>query len=158
MATVHLIHGFLGVGKTSFARRLEQSLPAIRFTHDEWMARLYGTDPPPEIFPEYFRRVSDQIASVWPRCVELGCDVVLDLNFWSRRQRDETRARIAEIGADSRLYRLACSDEEAWRRIENRNADLRGSLFISRSAFDALKKRFEPLLPDEERTEIGDSE
>ena len=87
MATVHLIHGFLGVGKTSFARRLEQSLPAIRFTHDEWMARLYGTDPPPEIFPEYFRRVSDQIASVWPRCAELGCDVVLDLNFWSRRHR-----------------------------------------------------------------------
>jgi predicted kinase len=158
MATVHLIHGFLGAGKTTFARRLEQSLPASRFTHDVWMARLYGTDPPLEMFPEYFRRVSDQIASVWLRCAEPGCDVVLDLNFWSRRQRDETRARIAEIGADSRLYRFACSDEEAWRRIESRNADLRGSLFISRSTFDALKKRFEPLAPDEERTEIGDSE
>jgi predicted kinase len=35
MATAHLIHGFLGVGKTTLARRLEQMIPAIRFSHDE---------------------------------------------------------------------------------------------------------------------------
>jgi hypothetical protein len=43
------------------------------------MARLYGADPPLEQFPEFFRRVSDQIGAVWPRCLELGLDVVLDL-------------------------------------------------------------------------------
>ena len=156
MATVHLIHGFLGTGKTTFARHLEKSLPAIRFTHDEWMARLYGSDPPAELFAEYFQRVSDLIASVWPRCAELGADVVLDLNFWTRRQRDETRARVAAIGARARLYRLACTDAEAWQRIERRNADLSGALFISRATFETLKDRFEPLGPDEERTEVGD--
>ena len=30
------------------ARRLERSIPAIRFSHDEWMTRLYGDDPPVE--------------------------------------------------------------------------------------------------------------
>ena len=45
MATAHLIHGFLGAGKTTFARELEQNIPAIRFSHDEWMTRLYGDDP-----------------------------------------------------------------------------------------------------------------
>jgi predicted kinase len=45
MATAHLIRGFLGVGKTMLARRLEQDIPAIRFSHDEWMTRLYGDDP-----------------------------------------------------------------------------------------------------------------
>ena len=158
MATVHLIHGFLGSGKTTFARQLEESLPAIRFTHDEWMSRIYGEDPPVERFAEYFLRVSDQIASVWPRCAELGLDVVLDLNFWARKQRDEARAGIAAIGADAILYRLACSDEEAWRRIEKRNRDLQGELFISRNTFEILQGRFEPLDSDEERVEVrGDS-
>jgi predicted kinase len=151
-----MIHGFLGAGKTTFARRLEKTLPAIRFSHDEWMARLYGSDPPVERFADYYRRVSDQIASVWPRCAELGLDVVLDLNFWSREQRDETRSRIAGVGADAWLYRLACSDAEAWCRIEKRNADLRGALVITRVTFVALKERFEPLDPDEARTEVND--
>jgi len=150
MATAYLIHGFLGAGKTTFARQLEQSLPAIRFTHDEWMARLYGADPPVEHFPEYFRRVSDQIAAVWPRCLELGLDVVLDLNLWTRRQRDEVRARVVELGATPRLYRLACPDETAWLRVQERNANPGGSLYVSRETFEGLRSRFEPLEADED--------
>jgi predicted kinase len=53
MPTAHLIHGYVGAGKTTFARRLEQELPAIRFSHDEWMTRLYGDDPPVDQFPEF---------------------------------------------------------------------------------------------------------
>ena len=154
MATAHLIHGFLGAGKTTFARQLERELPAIRFSQDEWMAHLYGNDPPPDEFPIFFRRISELIARLWPRCLELGVDVILDLNFWSRRERDETRATAIALGASTRLYRLACTEEEAWRRIEHRNRNLDGSLFISRNTFEVLKARFEPLGDDEERTEL----
>jgi predicted kinase len=155
MAVAHLIHGFLGAGKTTFAKKLEREVPAIRFTHDEWMARPYGNDPPVEHFQEFVRRVSDQMAEVWPRCLELGLDVVLDLGFWMREQRDRVRQKVAIIGGKTRLYRLTCSDEEAWKRIEQRNTDLKGSLFIARSTFEPLKLRFEPLGGDEERLEIG---
>lgn len=152
--TVHLIHGYLGAGKTTFACNLERDLPAIRFTHDEWMARLYGEDPPVNDFPVYYRRVSDQIGTLWPRCLELGVDVVLDLNFWSRAQRDSTRATALTLGANVVLYRLICAEEEAWRRIDDRNRRLEGNLFIDRNTFNVLQTRFEPLGDDEERTEI----
>jgi predicted kinase len=155
MATAHLIHGFIGVGKTTFARQLEERLPAIRFSHDEWMARLYGDDPPVEHFAEFYRRVWEQMEGVWPRCLELGLNVVLDFGFWTRRERDAVRATVATMGAQSRLYRVTCSEEEAWRRIERRNADLKGSLFIARNTFEMLKARFEPLGSDEECIEIG---
>jgi predicted kinase len=155
MATAHLIHGFLGVGKTTFARELEQRIPAIRFSHDEWMTRLYGDDPPVEHFAEFYRRVYEQIEEVWPRCLELGLDVVLDFGFWWRQERDAVRAKVAAVGGQTRLYRLTCPEDEAWRRIEKRNTDLRGSLYIARNTFEILKDRFEPLDADEERIEIA---
>ena len=156
MPTAHMIHGYLGAGKTAFAQRLEQELPAIRFTHDEWMARLYGIDPPVEHFADYGSRVSAQIDSLWSRCLQLGLDVVLDLNFWTRRDRDATRMKARSLGAAVRLYRLTCPDEVAWRRIERRNASLGGSsLFIARNTFEVLRAKFEPLDPDEEWEEIA---
>lgn len=50
------------------------------------------------------------------------------------------------MGAEARLYRVTCSEEDAWRRIEERNTDLWGSLFIARNTFEVLKSRFEPLV------------
>lgn len=40
-AEVHLLAGLNGSGKTTHARRLEKTVPAVRFTLDEWMLRLH---------------------------------------------------------------------------------------------------------------------
>jgi predicted kinase len=118
------------------------------------MARLYGDDPPVEHFAEFYQRVCEQIGEVWPRCLELGLDVVLDFGCWTRRDRDVLRARVVAVGAQARLYRVTCSEEESWRRIEKRNGDLKGSLFIAKNTFEVLKSRFEPLGSDEECIEV----
>ena len=149
-----LLHGYLGVGKTTLARRLETEHAAIRFTHDEWMRALYGNDPPEAFFADYAGRVSRLIEATWTRCLELGLNVVLDFGFWSRSERDRTRALIAQLGGECRLYRLTCLDEIARRRIEGRNEDLDASLFIAPATYDALKARFEPLGSDERSIEM----
>jgi len=154
MPAVHLIYGYLGAGKTTFARQLERNIPAIRFSHDEWMVRLYGDDPPIEQFAVFYWRIHEQVQEIWLRCLELGLDVVLDFGFWTRQERDATRAKIIALGAEARLYRLTCPEDEAWRRIEKRNANLQGSLLIVRNTFEVFKERFEPLDPDETRIEI----
>jgi predicted kinase len=154
MATAHLIHGYLGAGKTTFARRLERELPAVRFSHDEWMAALFGEDSPAELFQARRERVWRLMAAQWTRCLELGLDVVLDLGFWARAERDAVRARVTALGAGHRLYQLACPQEEAWARIEVRNRDLAGSLLITRNTFEVLKSRFEPLSDDEARVVV----
>jgi len=38
---VHLLCGLPGAGKTAYAYSLEAELPAVRFSLDEWMLRLY---------------------------------------------------------------------------------------------------------------------
>ena len=154
MPAAHLIYGYLGAGKTTFARQLERNIPAIRFSHDEWMVRLYGDDPPIEQFAVFYWRIHEQVEEIWFRCLELGLDVVLDFGFWTRQERDATRAKIIALGAEARLYRLTCSEDEAWQRIERRNANLQGSLLIVRNTFEVFKARFEPLDPGEPRIEI----
>jgi predicted kinase len=118
------------------------------------MVRLYGNDPPIERFADFYQRIYEQVEEIWTRCLELGLDVVLDFGFWSRRERDATREKISAIGARAHLYQLTCPEDEAWRRIEKRNANLQGSLLIVRNTFEVLKERFEPLDPDEVRIEI----
>jgi predicted kinase len=133
---------------------LESDLGAVRFSHDEWMACLYGEDPPAEHFAAYHRNISDLMQETWTRCLVLGLDVVLDFGFWTRADRDSARMLVAASGASHRLYELACPEGEAWKRVEGRNARLQGSLLITRNTFEILKERFEPLEGDEERASI----
>lgn len=149
MTTAYLIHGYLGCGKTTFARRLESKHRAIRFSRDEWMAALYGADLSADRFAEFAERVSGAIEGSWSRCLELNIDVVLDLGFWPRTQRDKVRHRVTALGAHHQLHNVSCAEEIAWARVSQRNSNLQGSLYIARATFDALKRRFEPLGPDE---------
>jgi predicted kinase len=149
MATAHLLFGYLGSGKTSFAKRLEVEHKAVRFTPDEWMARLFGDDPPAERFPEKAEAILELLEPLWTRCLSLGLDVVLDYGFWKRKERDDVRAVVEKLGARACLYRLECTDDEARRRIEARNQADERSLYIAPETYDALRHRFEPLDVDE---------
>ena len=154
MTTVHMIYGYLGVGKTTFSKQLETSLPAIRFTSDHWMTHLYGIDPPADEMPEMYKRVSSLLEETWTKCVSFGIETVLDLNFWSLQQRAETREKAESLGAKVLLYSLPLPDDEAWMRVKNRNNDLRGSFYISKNTFEVLRPRFEPLTAAELKTAI----
>lgn len=155
MACAHLIHGYLGAGKTTLARRLEAGHRAVRFTHDEWMAALFGPDPPEATFREAAPRVSGLIEEVWGRCLLAGVDVVLDTGFWRRAERDAARSRAAALGGRAVLYRLDAPADLAWARIERRNAEGGAGLFIARATFEGLRARFEALAADEERIEVS---
>ncbi len=149
MPTVHLIHGYIGAGKTTFAKKLAEEVNGVRFNPDEWMVRLYGEDPPANQFAERLERVFALLDDQWVRVVRCGVDVVLDYGFWTRGSRDEARQRAALAGVPSRLYALQCSETSARARCRQRNTDLQGSLYIADNTFDVLKARFEPLQPDE---------
>lgn len=149
MTTVHLIHGFLGVGKTTFARRLEREIRAVRFSPDEWLTRLYGDDPPAEHFDDYLERVFAIANEQWRAVVRCGVDVILDYGFWTRAWRDEARRGAAELGADTRIYAIGCPEEVARQRVRSRNADLKGSVYVADGTYDFLLPRFQALQADE---------
>ena len=147
MGTVHLVHGYLCCGKTTFAKDLEEHCGGVRFSLDEWLIRLSGDVV--HLDEELFERAYALITELWPRLVARGVDVVLDFGFWRRVRRDEARALAEGLGAVARLYWVRCPHEVARARCRERNLRLAGDYLIDDEAFDRLRERFEPLQPDE---------
>ena len=150
MATLHLLYGFTGAGQTTFARKLEHDIAAIRFTPDEWMTKLYGYNPPEQDFAEYFSCVTDLIWELTLKLLQVGQDVILDFGFWSRASRDEARYKAQTVNATIKLYFISCPEKIMQKRVMKRNYELaEGVLHIDEHAFELFKKRFEPLGKDE---------
>ena len=150
MPTLHLLHGLPGSGKTSFARKLARELPAVRFTPDEWMVTLHGTNPPEAVFRPQHGKIMALIWSHVERILQAGSDVVLDVGFWSRSSRDDARARARVLGVPCRFYAMSCPVAEARRRVLARTAQMPpGELEISEPTFEFLARQMEPMGTDE---------
>jgi predicted kinase len=137
--TAHLLHGFIGSGKTTFARQLERECGGVRFTHDEWMVRLYGWNPPEKHFAEYYARIENLIWEEAARVVRAGTDVILDFGFWTRASRDAARSRVQAIGAEARFYEVWCPQRiMRARALERSKKPSVDSLWIDGAGYDKL--------------------
>ncbi|MCP2012937.1 putative kinase [Deinococcus sp. HSC-46F16] len=153
-ARIHALHGFIGSGKTTFARRLERELPGMRFTSDEWMVALYGQDPPADLFPIYHSRVIALMETQWIRALDLGVPVILDHGFWTRASRDALRAKAARLGVPLTFHVLTLPDEEARRRVRARN-EVDGTMYIADETYALFRERFEAMGADEVGVMVG---
>jgi predicted kinase len=150
IAVAHMLYGFAGAGKTTFARKLESTIGAVRFSHDEWMHRLYGANPSSEHFADYYQRVASLIWRYVEILLKRDQDVILDFGFWSRASRNEAREKITALGGQPRLYFLDCPIEVMRERVRERSLSVPDdSLWIDEHAFDLFRERFEPLAADE---------
>ena len=150
MSTLHLLHGFTGAGKTTFAKQLAHEIGAMRFTPDEWMVKLYGSNPPEAMFTVYFERVTALIWQMATQLIQLNQDVILDFGFWSRVSRDEARSKALKMGAQTKLYLITAPESVMRKRVLRRSHELpEGALMIDTHAFESFKNRFEPLGEDE---------
>ena len=157
MATLHLMVGLPGSGKTTLARKLEAECSALRLTVDEWHIRLFGNDVHDHSDEADFARHNARHAAIeallWEtaaRALVLGVDVILDFGFWTRRERDEFRAKAHDLGAGFRIHFSDVSEELLLERIRARNAQRPpGAFHIPETKLKEWMLLFEPPLRDE---------
>lgn len=149
--TAYLLCGFIGSGKTTFARQLEKETGAARFTKDEWMVKLFGNQPPKETFPIYDAKMTELVTEMALKCLVAGGSIILDDGFWYRKQRDEIRLRLKDIEAETILYyidtQIEVMRERTVKRSEHPSAD---SFYITDDEFNDYISMFEPPSAEEE--------
>jgi predicted kinase len=159
IATIHLIAGPTGAGKTTLARRLAEEIGGVQFSIDDWMARLFWMDSPQPIQFEWtmerINRCEALITDMAVSCVQTGTPVVLDLGFTESAH----RAKFADVargaGAALVIHEISGSADERWTRVQQRNAE-KGetyALAVTREMFDFMEERWQPV-SDGEATRV----
>ena len=142
----YVICGFIGAGKTTFARKLEKETKAIRITKDEWMIKIFGNKiTSDKNFERYDKNITELATDIAFEILKSGGDVIIDEGFWVKSQRDDIKKKILNIGAKPMLYYVECSVEKMRERVVNRSkTPPLDSFEINEEMFDKYLKYWEP--------------
>ena len=150
MATLFLMCGLPGAGKTTLAKQIESLHAALRLCPDEWIEPLLVdvTD-----FAELDRLRTPIELLQWDvakRVLSLGVNVVLENGFWSRTERAMYRSQAEALGAQVKLIYLNVERDELWARLSKRNENLPpGTFAVREDQLDLWLGWFEPPTQEE---------
>ena len=118
-ATLFIICGLPGAGKTTLAKTIETSLSAVRMSADDWMTALSIN-----LHAEEQRAKIEALQwELAKRLLSLGQNVVIEWGAWGKSERDEFRTQAHALGARVELYYLSASLQELFARIQQRNLE-----------------------------------
>jgi len=147
MATVFLLVGLTGAGKTTYAERVLRPTGATRLSVDEIVfARQgrYDVDYPAAVYFEHYTPALAEVRSAMLRELDLGHDVALDLGIWGRADRDDWKALIESAGARWRLLYFRVPRAELLRRLVERNQlEHANALRVTEKDLDDFYSRFD---------------
>jgi predicted kinase len=150
MATLFLICGLPGAGKTTLAKQLELAKQALRLCPDEWIAPLLK-DASDQAELDRLRSPIESVQwEVAKRVLSLGVNVILENGFWSQDERSSYRSKAESLGAKVELRFLEVSRDELWTRLSKRNANLPpGTFVVTKEQLEVWWSWFEPPTKEE---------
>ncbi|HEY0437549.1 MAG TPA: ATP-binding protein [Phenylobacterium sp.] len=154
-ATLHLISGPIGAGKTTYAHALARREGAVAYVLDEWGARLFGPDVQgPLDFGWMMERLARCNALIWSTATDVlgaGTSVVLDLGLMRREQRERIRKLAQEAGLSMQWHFVDAPQAVRRARVADRN-DTKGETFVREvppQMFDMIEAMYEAPAPAE---------
>ena len=155
MAKIILIVGNVGAGKSTLAAQLSQQVDAHVFCVDSWLKNLYLMDmpnPPSYLWAlERTERIELQMLEEALKLLDHGVSIILDIGFFTKKQRDRVKSFLLNHGQSPLTYYLDVDKDTRWQRVSERNLGNAETFKfeVSREIFDFCETIFEPLNSDE---------
>ncbi|MGY1606768.1 MULTISPECIES: AAA family ATPase [unclassified Geodermatophilus] len=150
MATLFLMVGLPGAGKTTRAEQLARTHPALRLTPDQWMIPLFGDN----LAGGKRFVLEGRLISVALQALRLGTSVVLDYGLWSREERSALRWLARANRAACRVVYLPVDEDVQLARIAHRQETAPQQTFpMSEADLDQWRQQFQ--VPDAGELEGG---
>lgn len=140
---IYLMCGFLGFGKTTAAKKLEQELPAVRLTHDEIMLKRFGRTP--DNFQIRYKEVDNFIRNETSKEIKNNKNVILDYGFWNKEKRAEYFQGAKTLTPNVQFYAILCDINIARKRVIERSQNNPDELFIDENCFNLFLPQYEPI-------------
>ncbi len=123
-ATLHVIFGPSGAGKTTYAHAFARKEGAVAFVLDEWMARLFARDMPQQVEYDWLvERVGRCEAQIWSTAAAVlasGTSVVLDLGLMRKADRDRVREIAQAVELPSQWHYVSAPADVRRARVAER--------------------------------------
>jgi predicted kinase len=154
MATIHMVFGPVGAGKTTYALKLSREIHAVFLCLDDWMATLFAKDAPtPPSLEWALERTARCEAQIWKVCrqlLALDQDVIVEVGFYRRSERDRFRKMAREAAVPVQPHYITADRATRLERVRARNRDKTPTFTIEvdDSTFEWAEGWFE--LPDED--------
>jgi len=154
-----IVCGPTGAGKTTYSIALCKQIDAVRFSIDPWMQTLFAKDMQTLDYAWMIERVHrcyDQIWSVGEQILAVRGNVVLDLGFTEKAQRERFAAPARALGIVPEVHHLDAPADVRMNRVDRRNREKDPAVYsfdVTRAMFDFMEPRFE--VPDDEEMENG---
>jgi len=154
-ASLNLIFGPCGAGKTTYAHAFARREKAVAFILDDWMARMFGPDMPEPLQYEWMlERVARCEAQIWSLAaatIAAGTSVILDIGLMRKADRARVREIAEATGLPAQFHFVDAPQAARRARVAGRNV-VRGENFaieVSPDMFDFIEGVYEPPEPDE---------
>jgi predicted kinase len=159
MARLIIVTGPTGVGKTTYSLSLSKEIGAIRFSIDPWMQTLFSKDMTSLDYAWMIERVNRCYVQIWKvseQILQLNGNVVLDLGFTTKEQRDHFSVLARKLEIDPEVHYLNAPKETRKKRVETRNKEKDPSVYsfeVTDFMFNFMEPKYE--IPDEKELANG---
>ena len=152
MATIHCMCGYIGFGKTTIAKELAIKYAAKRFTPDELMVQLYGTD----VGDDFMKKAEELNTYIWKeiaKAIQNGQDVIYDAGSWRVEDRQYVMEMARKLNAFVVWHQVQCDIQTAKKRTLDRAKNAK-ELAVDEKFFDENLLKYTPIETKENLTVI----